>query len=441
MSFSNLGQNSLMRGGFVISLMITLAALWPALSMESLIDMAEGIGSSSGEASGQRQIQSLIMSMEDLRGRIFLVAGLFALFMIGVVLPCLYNYVVKPSLLISNALNDLLNGDKLVSLDFGHRKGVIGDLARTVLLLQKSLIEKERLAQASKISQANALEDARNLVLRGKVSSFSNELSANAASLDEMTRRMIKASNAMVSNTREAEQGAQKARHASDDAFRNVSFVANATEQLLESVEEINRQVVQSTSVVRTAVSETRESAAGVMRLTNSVSKVGDIVSLISRIAAQTNLLALNATIEAARAGEAGRGFAVVAQEVKTLATQTAKATQDIAGQITEMQTATDLSVAAIDTIQRKISEVEQITAVIAAAVHEQGVSTQEITRSVRSAANGASDMSVHTNAVAGTLNETGLTVEGIVKLANDLDRLSADISRQVNLFAKDIAA
>ena len=128
-------------------------------------------------------------------------------------------------------------------------------------------------------------------------------------------------------------------------------------------------------------------------RLSSAAQKVGDVVSLISRIAAQTNLLALNATIEAARAGEAGRGFAVVAQEVKTLATQTAKATQDISGQIAEMQEATDLSVDAIDKIQKKISEVEHISTIIASAVHEQGAATQEIARNVRSAAAGTASM------------------------------------------------
>ena len=174
-----------------------------------------------------------------------------------------------------------------------------------------------------------------------------------------------------------------QAKIASSNAAGDVSSVAVASEQLLASIEEISRQVVQSTTVVKRAVSESIESSSGMARLTEAARRVGDIVSLISRIAAQTNLLALNATIEAARAGEAGRGFAVVAQEVKTLATQTARATQDISGQIADMQAATESSVTAIDTIQTKIGEIEQISAIIASAVQEQGASTQEIARNV----------------------------------------------------------
>jgi len=165
------------------------------------------------------------------------------------------------------------------------------------------------------------------------------------------------------------------------------------------------------------------------------------VVSLISRIAAQTNLLALNATIEAARAGEAGRGFAVVAQEVKTLATQTARATQEISGQISDMQAATESSVTAIDTIQIKIGEIEQISAIIASAVQEQGASTQEITRNVRSAASGTTAMSSFVEGVAKAIAETSESGESVVELAHALDALAADMAHEVRIFADELQA
>ncbi|MGB6657463.1 MAG: methyl-accepting chemotaxis protein, partial [Methylovirgula sp.] len=147
--------------------------------------------------------------------------------------------------------------------------------------------------------------------------------------------------------------------------------------------------------------------------------------------------LALNATIEAARAGEAGRGFAVVAQEVKTLATQTARATQDISGQIADIQAATENSVAAIDTIQAKIGEIEQISAIIASAVQEQGASTQEIARNVRSAASGTTSMSSFVEGVAKAVVATSESVESVVDLARDLDNLAADMTADVRSFAE----
>jgi methyl-accepting chemotaxis protein len=259
--------------------------------------------------------------------------------------------------------------------------------------------------------------------------------------LGAMTKRMATASEAMIGAARNAAEGSNQARIASSHAASDVSSVAVASEQLLASIEEISRQVVQSTTVVKRAVSESVDSSAGMERLATSARRVGDVVSLISRIAAQTNLLALNATIEAARAGDAGRGFAVVAQEVKTLATQTARATQEISGQIADMQAATESSVTAIDTIQTKIGEIEQISAIIASAVQEQGASTQEITRNVHSAASGTSAMSAFVEGVAKAVGETTESVESVVELARALDELAASMASDVRSLADALVA
>ena len=245
----------------------------------------------------------------------------------------------------------------------------------------------------------------------------------------------------MILAAKQANDGSDRATAASTHASGDVTSVATASEQLLDSIEEISRQVVQSTSVVKAAVERAVDTNAGMGRLSSAAQKVGDVVSLISRIAAQTNLLALNATIEAARAGEAGRGFAVVAQEVKTLATQTAKATQDITGQITEMQQATDLSVEAIDKIQKKISEVEHISTIIAAAVHEQGAATQEIARNVRSAAAGTQSMSSHIENVVRSVGETSSSASSVAQLAHELDDIARGMTAMVESFTTAIKA
>jgi methyl-accepting chemotaxis protein len=256
-----------------------------------------------------------------------------------------------------------------------------------------------------------------------------------------MAKRMAEASETMIAAARNASEGTSQAKIASTNAAGDVSSVANASEQLLISIEEISKQVVQSTTVVQKAVTEAVGTNAGMARLSAAARRVGDVVSLISRIAAQTNLLALNATIEAARAGEAGRGFAVVAQEVKTLATQTAKATQDISGQIADMQAATETSVQAIDLIARKISEVEHISMIIASAVQEQGASTQEITRNVRSAASGTAAMSSFVENVAMAVTETNESVDSVVNLVRELNDLAASMSERMRDFADNLYA
>ena len=258
----------------------------------------------------------------------------------------------------------------------------IGSIARGLA----SLREAARSAPGILRNEKASVREAQAQLWANKIETFSEDLAASVRRLSDMTHRMTEASKAMIVSAQNANEGSDQAKTASANAAIDVSTVATASEQLLVSIEEISQQVVQSTTVVKNSVERTVETNAGMNRLASAAQKVGDVVSLISRIAAQTNLLALNATIEADRAGEAGRGFAVVAQEVKTLATQTAKATQDITGQIAEIQEATGTSVRAIEKIQGKISEVEQISSIIASAVQEQGAATQAIARNVRSA-------------------------------------------------------
>lgn len=189
------------------------------------------------------------------------------------------------------------------------------------------------------------------------------------------------------------------------------------------------------------AVEETRKSTRNMTDLSSSAQRIGDVIEAISRIAAQTNLLALNATIEAARAGESGKGFAVVAQEVKALATQTAVATADISGQIADIQNATQSSVEAIESIQAKIIEVEHISSIIASAIHEQSLSTQEIARSVKSAADGASAMSDSVQSMEHSVAENGASVTRVVALISDLDAMAAKLRRRVGELGKTLEA
>ena len=228
---------------------------------------------------------------------------------------------------------------------------------------------------------------------------------------------------------------------AAEEAASNVQTVAAAAEELGASVQEIGRQVSGSANLAQTAVTQADETGHLVDALRQGASRIGDVVGLISNIAAQTNLLALNATIEAARAGEAGRGFAVVAAEVKELAAQTAKATEEIAGQISQIQAVTGQAVGAIGGIAGRIREINALSTTIAAAVEEQGAATQEIVRNVSQAAMGTSAVTGTIAGVAGAAEETGAAASQVLGSASELSRQSEHLGAEVDRFLATIRA
>ena len=363
-----------------------------------------------------------------------------ALLILCVSVPTMNATISAPIKLIARQMVDLAAGDTEIDVHETDRTDEIGDISRALAVLRDAVRANNMLTAEIKARDDREERLRREAAIREKVEHYSVDLSAATAKLGDMTRRMAASSEAMIDQERLSRADSDLARTASLQAASDVAAVATASEQLLAAIGEISRQAVESTAVVRQAVSETNGSSAEMLRLAAAANRVGDVVNLISRIAAQTNLLALNATIEAARAGEAGRGFAVVAQEVKSLATQTGKATQDIAEQISEIQAATDQSVASIDKIKRKIAEVEQISATITNAVHTQDAATKDIARSVRSAADSANTMSVHAGQVASAMAKTGAGVEAMVSLAREVDEMTRTMHAHTDELAKSLA-
>jgi methyl-accepting chemotaxis protein len=252
---------------------------------------------------------------------------------------------------------------------------------------------------------------------------------------------MKSTAESMASTAEETNSQAAAVAAASEQATNNVQTVASAAEELSASINEIGEQVSQSTIIAQKAVDETQKTNETVQGLAEAAQKIGDVVNLINDIAAQTNLLALNATIEAARAGDAGKGFAVVASEVKSLANQTAQATEEIAGQINAMQSATQDAVGAIGGITTTIEQINEIAGGISAAVEEQGAATQEIARNVQEASQGTKDVSENITGVTLAAQETGKASEDLLTASGELARQGNELKAEIESFMQKIGA
>jgi len=240
---------------------------------------------------------------------------------------------------------------------------------------------------------------------------------------------------ALAEAARQAADEAGIARSASEDAGHNIETVAAATEELSASIHEIGRQMTQSTEIAGSAVEEAQRTNVMVQGLAEKAGKIGDVVKLINDIASQTNLLALNATIEAARAGDAGKGFAVVANEVKNLANQTARATDEISAQIAAVQSATRDAVSAIQGIGTTIARINEIAATIAAAVEQQGAATQEIARNVQQAAQSGTSLITNISSVSAATGNIGHAADEVRGAAGGLSRQAGRLTEEVSQF------
>ena len=306
---------------------------------------------------------------------------------------------------ITNALSRLANGDKSVENNATDRKDEIGDLARALEVFRANREEADRLHQQQEA--ANAAELARAKNVNDRIARFEQEVESNLTTVNAALAQLRSTATSMTTQSDQTTVQAANVAAATEQAATNVDTVASAAQQLASAIDEITLQVARSSDIAQSGANEADDASTIFAELANASDRIGEVVELIQSIAEQTNLLALNATIEAARAGDAGKGFAVVAAEVKNLANQTEKATEEIAGQISGIQKATGESVTAIGEIGTIIDNLNQIATTISAAVEEQGAATDEISRNVRGAADRTRAVSASITEVA---NETGRT-------------------------------
>jgi methyl-accepting chemotaxis protein len=375
--------------------------------------------------------------------------------------------VTKPINAISDTMIVLADGNLEIEVPYGDRSDEIGTMAGSVQIFKENALERRRLEaeqrereeaererQAEEERKAREAEEERKAREEQQAEEARKERRQAMLDLaDQFEASVMEVVESVGNSASDMEHAAQGLTQTADDTSKqsdivsmaaqqasgNAQMVASAAEELSASVREITGQTNQSSAAARNAVTRTEEAGRDIAELVSAAQKIGDVVNLINDIAEQTNLLALNATIEAARAGDAGKGFAVVASEVKSLANQTAQATQEISDQVGGMQTATNTAVDAIGQIKSIISEIDSTAVSIASAVEEQDASTQEIARNVAEVSTGTEEVTTNINEVSSGASSTGAAATQVLSAAQLLTQQSGDLRGQVENFLETI--
>jgi methyl-accepting chemotaxis protein len=407
------------------------------LTVADRLDSLVEVGSAALAAAREHSMAEHSAAQWDLTVLLTLLLGALALAAGSLVLVS--RRVLSPLATLRDAMLRVAEGDLTAEAPFAGRQDEVGALSRALAQFKVNAEEKARI-EAAELGRRNQAE-TRQRAVEAYIGDFEGQIGQALEALSQSSDEMRRTSEGMSATSERTNHQVRTVASASEEASSNVQTVASASEELSASIGEISRQVAHAATIAERAVEETRRTDSTVRGLTETAARIGEVVKLISSIASQTNLLALNATIEAARAGEAGRGFAVVASEVKSLANQTAEATEEISAQIAAVQRVTREAVEAIKGIGGTISEVSEVATGIASAVEQQGAATQEITRNTQEAARRTREVSETVAGVTAGADATGEAAQGVRAAAEDLGAQAGKLRGQVQDFLRKIRA
>ncbi len=346
--------------------------------------------------------------------------------------------VTRPLSHITDAMGRLAEGDHSIEVEGADRRDEIGRLARALVTFRNNALEMEQLRQKKADEQA---QQERRRMITEIADSLESTVAGIVRSIFDSINRMKHSASGMTEVADNTQNQAETVASTSQETSGTVQTVAAATEELSSSIAEIGHQVTHGNDIAKSATDRAEQAQARIKELASAAERIGQVVKLISDIAGQTNLLALNATIEAARAGEAGKGFAVVAAEVKNLANQTSRATEEITAQIGGVQEATGKTVEAINEFAGIIREINEASAVIAAAVHEQETVTRDIANNIERAALGTQQVSANISSVRDGTTLTRKTAAEVYEASGQLAGEAETLNREVGAFLERVRA